>query len=104
MVRQLGRVLMLLPYAVAPAVAAVLWIFLFNPGRGLITLGEAERLDHAQNSGQAMFRGLPRCGSGQATTSCFFFAALQSIPRSLVEGPPLSAPGRFVASLSWRCR
>ncbi|CDK76064.1 Glycerol-3-phosphate ABC transporter, permease protein UgpA (TC 3.A.1.1.3) [Klebsiella pneumoniae IS22] len=27
------QTLMLLPYAVAPAVAAVLWIFLFNPGR-----------------------------------------------------------------------
>ena len=36
------QTLMLLPYAVAPAVAAVLWIFLFNPGRGLIShfLGE----------------------------------------------------------------
>ncbi|MGS9112017.1 glycerol-3-phosphate transporter permease, partial [Salmonella enterica subsp. enterica serovar Infantis] len=36
------KTLMLLPYAVAPAVAAVLWILLFNPGRGLIThfLGE----------------------------------------------------------------
>lgn len=28
------QTLMLLPYAVAPAVAAVLWIFLFNPGAG----------------------------------------------------------------------
>ena len=34
---RLYQTLMLLPYAVAPAVAAVLWIFLFNPGRGLIT-------------------------------------------------------------------
>ncbi|MDI8752174.1 hypothetical protein MJH54_34970, partial [Salmonella enterica subsp. enterica serovar Montevideo] len=41
-----------------PAVAAVLWIFLFNPGRGLIThfLGEfGYDWNHAQNSGQAMF-------------------------------------------------
>ena len=29
---------LMLPHAVAPAVAAVLWIFLFNPGRGLIAL------------------------------------------------------------------
>lgn len=28
---RLYQTLMLLPYAVAPAVAAVLWIFLFNP-------------------------------------------------------------------------
>ncbi|ONF76414.1 glycerol-3-phosphate transporter permease [Salmonella enterica subsp. enterica serovar Typhimurium] len=52
------QTLMLLPYAVAPAVAAVLWIFLFNPGRGLIThfLGEfGYDWNHAQNSGQAMF-------------------------------------------------
>ncbi|HBT51995.1 MAG TPA: glycerol-3-phosphate transporter permease, partial [Erwinia persicina] len=31
------QTLMLLPYAVAPAVAAVLWMFLFSPGLGLIT-------------------------------------------------------------------
>lgn len=31
---RLYQTLMLLPYAVAPAVAAVLWIFLFNPGAG----------------------------------------------------------------------
>ncbi|MDP1309517.1 glycerol-3-phosphate transporter permease, partial [Klebsiella pneumoniae] len=52
------QTLMLLPYAVAPAVAAGLWIFLFNPGRGLIThlLGElGYDWNHAQNSCQAMF-------------------------------------------------
>ncbi|MFU1839383.1 hypothetical protein ACM6QX_15015, partial [Enterococcus faecium] len=52
------QTLMLLPYAVAPAVAAVLWMFLFSPGRGLITYGlESIGYDwnHAQNSGQAMF-------------------------------------------------
>ena len=58
---RLYQTLMLLPYAVAPAVAAVLWIFLFNPGRGLIT--------H------------------------FFFAALQSIPRSLVEAAAIDGAG-----------
>lgn len=68
------QTLMLLPYAVAPAVAAVLWIFLFNPGRGLITHFLAEfgyDWNHAQNSGQAMFWWcLPQCGSKSATTFC----------------------------------
>jgi sn-glycerol 3-phosphate transport system permease protein len=52
------QTLMILPYAVAPAVAAVLWIFLFNPGLGLITHflnGLGYNWNHAQNSGQAMF-------------------------------------------------
>jgi len=52
------QTLMILPYAVAPAVAAVLWMFLFSPGLGLIThfLGTiGYDWNHAQNSGQAMF-------------------------------------------------
>lgn len=39
---RLYRTLMILPYAVAPAVAAVLWIFLFNPGTGLITYSSTD--------------------------------------------------------------
>ncbi len=59
------QTLMLLPYAVAPAVAAVLWIFLFNPGRGLIThfLGElGYDWNHAQNSGRGDVSGGLRLG------------------------------------------
>ncbi len=71
------QTLMLLPYAVAPAVAAVLWIFLFNPGRGLIThfLGEfGYDWNHAQNSGQAMFWWyLRQSGSRLVTT---FYSSL----------------------------
>jgi len=35
--RRLYQTLLLLPYAVAPVVAAVLWMFLFNPGLGLFS-------------------------------------------------------------------
>ncbi len=55
---RLYQTLLILPYAVAPAVAAVLWIFLFDPGLGLITHALAKlgySWNHAQNSGQAMF-------------------------------------------------
>ena len=74
------QTLMLLPYAVAPAVAAVLWIFLFNPGRGLITHFLAEfgyDWNHAQNSYNFLF----------------FYAALQSIPRSLIEAAAIDGAG-----------
>ena len=104
---RLYQTLMLLPYAVAPAVAAVLWIFLFNPGRGLIThfLGEfGYDWNHAQNSGQAMFLVVFASVWKQISYNfLFFFAALQSIPRSLVEAAfsQLSAERSF-ASLSLR--
>lgn len=48
---------LLLPYAVAPAVAAVLWLFLFSPGFGLISYwlnGLGYEWNHARNAGQAM--------------------------------------------------
>ncbi len=88
---------MLLPYAVAPAVAAVLWIFLFNPGRGLIThfLDElGYDWNHAQNSGQAMFLVVFASVWKQISYNfLFFFAALQSIPRSLVEAAAIDGAG-----------
>ncbi|MDU4314258.1 MAG: sn-glycerol-3-phosphate ABC transporter permease UgpA [Klebsiella michiganensis] len=71
------QTLMLLPYAVAPAVAAVLWIFLF-----------------AQNSGQAMFLVVFASVWKQISYNfLFFFAALQSIPRSLVEAAAIDGAG-----------
>lgn len=103
---RLYQTLMLLPYAVAPAVAAVLWIFLFNPGRGLIThILEQFGYDwnHAQNSGQAMFLVvLLPSGSKLVTTS---FSSLPHCNRSHVRWlkPPRSmAQGLSAASLSWR--
>jgi sn-glycerol 3-phosphate transport system permease protein len=94
---RLYQTLMLLPYAVAPAVAAVLWIFLFNPGRGLITHFLAEfgyDWNHAQNSGQAMFLVVFASVWKQISYNfLFFFAALQSIPRSLVEAAAIDGAG-----------
>ena len=69
--------------------AAVLWIFLFNPGLGLITHflnGLGYNWNHAQNSGQAMFLVVLASVWQQISYNfLFFLAALQSIPRSLVE-------------------
>ena len=71
------QTLMLLPYAVAPAVAAVLWIFLFNPGRG-----------------QAMFLVVFASVWKQISYNfLFFYAALQSIPRSLIEAAAIDGAG-----------
>lgn len=71
--------------------------FPVNPGRGLIThfLGEfGYDWNHAQNSGQAMFLVVFASVWKQISYNfLFFFAALQSIPRSLVEAAAIDGAG-----------
>ena len=94
--RRLYQTLFILPYAVAPVVAAVLWMFLFSPG-GLITYGlHAWGYDwnHAQHSGQAMFLVVLASIWKQISYNfLFFLAALQSIPRSLIEAAAIDGAG-----------
>lgn len=91
------QTLFLLPYAVAPAVAAVLWMFLFSPGQGLIThfLGQlGYSWNHAQNSGQALaLVVLASVWQQMSYNFLFFFAALQSIPKSLIEAAAIDGAG-----------
>ncbi|WP_288475808.1 sn-glycerol-3-phosphate ABC transporter permease UgpA [uncultured Pantoea sp.] len=95
--RRLYQTLLLLPYAVAPVVAAVLWMFLFNPGLGLFSyllnhLGY--NWNYAQNSGQAIFLiVLASIWQQMSYNFLFFFAALQSIPKSLVEAAAIDGAG-----------
>lgn len=101
--KMLYRTLFILPYAVAPAVAAVLWSFLFNPGFGVITLF-LERFgilwSHAQDNSQAMFLVVLASIWKQISYNfLFFLAALQAVPKSLVEAAAVEGAGpvrRFV--------
>ncbi|KAA5930947.1 MULTISPECIES: sn-glycerol-3-phosphate ABC transporter permease UgpA [Pantoea] len=95
--RRLYQTLLLLPYAVAPVVAAVLWMFLFNPGLGLFSYllnHIGYNWNYAQNSGQAMFLiVLASIWQQMSYNFLFFFAALQSIPKSLVEATAIDGAG-----------
>ena len=83
------RTLLIWPYAVAPAVAGVLWLFMFNTRVGLVSwyLGQiGYDWNHVLNGGEAM--GLVVVASAWGRISynfLFFFAALQAVPRSVVE-------------------
>lgn len=97
------QTLLLLPYAVSPAIAAVLWMFLFNPGMGVLSHAlqwMGYNWNHAQNSGQAMVLVVLASVWQQLSYNfLFFFAALQAIPRSLVEAAALDGAGpvrRFI--------
>ena len=83
------RTLLIWPYAVAPAIAGVLWLFMFNTRVGVVswylgTLGYD--WNHVLNGGEAM--GLVVVASSWGRISynfLFFFAALQAIPKSVIE-------------------
>ncbi len=83
------RTLLIWPYAVAPAVAGVLWLFMFNTRVGVVSwyLGQlGYDWNHVLNGGEAM--GLVVVASAWGRISynfLFFFAALQSVPRSVIE-------------------
>lgn len=83
------RTLLIWPYAVAPAVAGVLWLFMFNPNVGLVSwyldlLGY--NWNHVLNDAEAM--GLVVVASSWGRISynfLFFLAGLQAIPKSVIE-------------------
>ncbi|TPG61050.1 sn-glycerol-3-phosphate ABC transporter permease UgpA [Roseomonas nepalensis] len=83
------RSLLIWPYAVAPAVAAVLWLFLFQPqvgliGRWLNAVGVA--WDYRLNGTHAMILIIVAAAWKQiAYNFIFFLAGLQSIPASVLE-------------------
>ncbi len=83
------RTLLIWPYAVAPAVAGVLWLFMFNTRVGVVSwyLGQfGYDWNHVLNDGEAM--GLVVVASAWGRVSynfLFFFAALQAVPKSVVE-------------------
>lgn len=83
------RTLLIWPYAVAPAVAGVLWLFMFNTRVGVVTwyLGLlGYDWNHVLNQGEAM--GLVVVASAWGRISynfLFFLAGLQAIPRSVIE-------------------
>ena len=90
--------LMVWPYAVAPAVAGVLWWFMFNPSIGIITymldmLGIT--WNHRASGGQAMLLIIIAAAWKQiAYNFIFFLAGLQSIPNSLLEAAAIDGASR----------
>jgi sn-glycerol 3-phosphate transport system permease protein len=83
------KTLLIWPYAVAPAVAGVLWAFMFAPSIGIVTFA-LKKLgidwNWVVNGDQAMLLVVIASVWKQISYNfLFFLAGLQSIPRSLIE-------------------
>ena len=83
------RTLLIWPYAVAPAVAGVIWLFLFSPSIGVVAFWlrvVGFEWDSLLNSNHAMSLIVMAAVWKQISYNfLFFLAGLQSIPKSLIE-------------------
>ena len=91
------RTLLIWPYAVAPAIAGVLWIFMFSPSIGILPywLGRiGYTWNHLLNGNQAMALVVIAAVWKQVSYNFLFFVAgLQSIPKSLIEAAAMDGAG-----------
>ena len=93
----LYKTLLIWPYAVAPAVAGVLWLFMFAPSIGLVSYVLRKfgvEWNHLLDSDQAMALIVFAAVWKQISYNfLFFLAGLQSIPRSLIEAAAIDGAG-----------
>jgi len=91
------RTLLIWPYAVAPAVSAVLWLFIFHPSVGW--LGQMLRAagiawDYKIDGGQAMLLVILAASWKQVSYNfLFFLAGLQAIQKSVIEAAAIDGAG-----------
>jgi sn-glycerol 3-phosphate transport system permease protein len=91
------KTLLIWPYAVAPAVAAILWLFLFNPTLGVVAhwlKGLGIPWDPLLDGTDALIMVVIAAVWKQVSYNfLFFLAGLQSIPKSLIEAAAIDGAG-----------
>lgn len=93
------KTFLIIPYAVAPAVAGVLWMFIFNPTLGVLSFALHQfgiEWDYLVNANQALTLIVIAAVWKQVSYNfIFFLAGLQAIPRSLLEAAAMDGAGPF---------
>ena len=91
------RTALIWPYAVAPALAGVIWFFLMNPSIGIFAYWlklVGVEWNHYVNGDQALLMVVVAAAWKQISYNfLFFLAGLQSIPKSLIEAAAIDRAG-----------
>src|SRR5690349_15303257 len=99
------KTLLIVPYAVAPAIAAVLWLFLFNPTLGIVAhwlRALHVSWDPLLDGTDALIMVVTAAVWKQISYNfLFFLAGLQSIPKSLLEAAAIDGAGPVIAAVLW---
>src|SRR5215831_10163304 len=91
------KTMLIWPYAVAPAIAGVLWLFMFNPTLGIVAYWLRQwgiDWNFLLYDGQALLLVILAAVWKQVSYNfLFFLAGLQSIPKSLLEAAAIDGAG-----------
>ncbi len=98
--KALVRTLLIWPYAVAPAISGILWLFLLHPSYGIVALGINKWLgtdwNPVLNGTDAMVMVTIASAWKQISYNfVFFMAGLQAIPKSLIEAAAIDGASPF---------
>lgn len=89
--------LLIWPYAIAPAVAGILWRFLCHPTLGWLTnalKAVGIQFDYVNNAQQALWVVILTASWQQFSYNfLFYFAAVKAVPRSLIEASIIDGAG-----------
>ena len=88
------RTMLIWPYAVAPAIAGALWVFMFDPTLGILAFALNSfgwDWNHKLNGNEAMGLVIMAATWKQISYNfLFFLAAMQAIPKSLIEAAAIA--------------
>jgi len=94
------RTLLIWPYAVAPAISGILWLFLLHPSFGVIAIFIKRHLgidwNPVLNGTDAFIMVVLASAWKQISYNfVFFMAGLQAVPHSLIEAAAMDGAGPF---------
>lgn len=94
------RTMLIWPYAVAPAISGILWLFLLHPSFGIVSISMKKYFQINWNpvldGGDAMIMIIMASAWKEISYNfVFFVAGMQAIPKSLIEAAALDGAGPF---------
>ena len=94
------RTMLIWPYAVAPAISGIMWLFLLHPSYGVVALGVKKWLGINWNpvlygSDAMIMIVLASAWKEVSYNFVFFMAGLQAVPKSLIEAAAIDGAGPF---------
>jgi len=98
--KALVRTMLIWPYAVAPAISGIMWLFLLHPSYGIVAIAIKKWLGVDWNpvlygSDAMVMIVMASAWKEVSYNFVFFIAGMQAVPKSLIEAAAIDGAGPF---------